>query len=81
MSISTTLSRPEGAALPAAEAAAYLGLAAQTLANWRARGKGPAYSRLGGVGRPVIVYLKDDLDAFLRATRVETSTSTKAVEV
>lgn len=78
MSISPTLARPEGDAFPATEAAAYLGLAAQTLANWRVRGKGLAYSRLGGVGRPVIVYLKDDLDAFLLANRVKTSTS-KAV--
>lgn len=64
--------RPVGAVMPAAEAAAYLGLSPQTLANWRSRGKGPAYSRLGGSGRPVIVYRKEDLDAFLLANRVDT---------
>lgn len=67
------------AALTAEEAAHYLGLSRQTLANWRVRGKGPAYSRLGGSGRPVIVYLREDLDVFLRANRVETKES-KAVE-
>lgn len=59
------------AALTAKDAAAYLGLSRQTLANWRLRGLGPAYSRLGGSGRPRIVYLIEDLDAFLRANRVE----------
>lgn len=71
MSTPTTLVTP--AALTAEEAAIYLGLAHQTLANWRARGQGPAYVRLGGAGRPRIVYLIEDLDAFLRANRVETT--------
>lgn len=66
------------AALTAEEAAIYLGLSRQTLANWRVHGLGPAYSRLGGAGRPRIVYLVEDLDAFLRANRVQTSGS-KAV--
>lgn len=61
------------AALAAEDAAAYLGLSRQTLANWRARGQGPSYSRLGGAGRPRIVYLVEDLDAYLHANRVETA--------
>ena len=69
MSTPATLITP--AALTAQEAATYLGLSRQTLANWRARGQGPAYARLGGAGRPRIVYLIEDLDAFLRANRVE----------
>ena len=69
MSTPTTLVTP--AALTAEEAAIYLGLSRQTLANWRVRGLGPVYSRLGGTGRPRIVYLVEDLDAFLRANRVE----------
>jgi hypothetical protein len=66
------------AALTAEEAAVYLGLSRQTLANWRVRGKGPAYSRLGSSARPVIVYLREDLDAYLRTRRVDTADS-KAV--
>ena len=67
----TTLVAP--AVLTTEEAAIYLGLCHQTLANWRVRGLGPAYLRLGGTGRPRIVYLPEDLDAFLRANRVETT--------
>lgn len=55
MSTPTTLVTP--AALTAEEAAVYLGLSRQTLANWRVRGLGPVYSRLGGTGRPRIVGL------------------------
>lgn len=69
MSTTATLVTP--AAFTTEEAAIYLGLSRQTLANWRLRGLGPAYSRLGGAGRPRIVYLIEDLDAFLRANRVE----------
>lgn len=69
----TTSTLVTPAALTAEEAATYLGLSRQTLANWRVHGVGPAYSRLGGAGRPRIVYLVEDLDAFLRANRVETS--------
>lgn len=69
MSTTATLVTP--AVLTTEEAAIYLGLSRQTLANWRVHGLGPAYSRLGGAGRPRIVYLIEDLDAFLRDNRVE----------
>lgn len=50
------------------EAAKYLGLKRpQTLRNWRHLGRGPAYCRLGRR----IVYLKEDLDRFLQAGRVD----------
>ena len=76
MSTTATLITP--ATLTTKEAAVYLGLSDQTLANWRVHGQGPAYLRLGSPGRPRIVYLPEDLDAFLRANRVQTSGS-KAV--
>lgn len=66
MSTPTTLVTP--AALTAEEAAVYLGLSRQTLANWRVRGLGPVYSRLGGTGRPRIVYLVEDLEDYRSRT-------------
>lgn len=50
------------------EAAEYLGpVAVRTLQDWRTRGIGPAYSKLG----KRIAYAVADLDAFLSVTRVE----------
>ena len=71
MSTPTTLVTP--AVLTTEEAAIYLGLSSQTLANWRVDGRGPVYLRLGRPGRPRIVYLPEDLDAFLGANRVKTT--------
>ncbi|HDU1478183.1 TPA: helix-turn-helix domain-containing protein [Klebsiella pneumoniae] len=52
--------------LTRAEAAAYLGVNAQTLANWAHTGKvGIPYHK---VGRKVI-YMKSDLDNYLAANR------------
>ncbi|WP_425991071.1 helix-turn-helix transcriptional regulator [Afipia sp. DC4300-2b1] len=47
------------------KAAAYLGFAPSTLANYAARGIGPAHLRVGGSCR----YMKADLDAWLDAHR------------
>ena len=50
------------------EAAEYLGpIAVRTLQAWRAQGVGPAYSKLG----KRVAYAVADLDAFLKASRVE----------
>jgi len=49
------------------KAAQYLGLATQTLANWRFTRQGPPYSKLGRR----IVYRLEDLDAFLEKNRIE----------
>jgi len=57
------------------EAAAYLGLAEQTLANWRYLGKGPRYFRVG----QLIKYDENDLDAWLEAGAVEGDRATDAV--
>lgn len=48
------------------EAAPIVGVSAQTLHDWRQADKGPPYLR---VGRK-IVYLREDLDAWLAARRV-----------
>ena len=50
------------------EAAAYLGpVAVRTLQDWRTRGVGPPYSKLG----KRVAYAVTDLDAYLAAQRVE----------
>lgn len=52
------------------EAAAYLGLSVAALRNWRIRGGGPVYKKLGRIVR----YTQDDLDAWLaERTRRHTS--------
>jgi hypothetical protein len=47
------------------EAAKYLGLAPQTLVNWRARGRGPAFIRFSRS----VFYSKSDLDNFVKQSR------------
>lgn len=53
------------------EAAEYLNLSPRTLENWRYRGGGPRFVRLG---RRLVVYQLEDLDAFI-AERIVVSTS------
>lgn len=48
-------------------AAEVLGVPAATLAQWRYRGQGPRYSKVGAVVR----YARADLDAWLAAAAVE----------
>jgi len=59
-----TEERPTGrtfaARMRGADAAAYIGVAPKTLANWRSAGKGPRFYKLGRL----IVYQRDDLDAY-----------------
>ena len=52
------------AGLPTHAAAEYIGVARQTLANWRVRGDGPPYAKLGKSGMKV-VYRVVDLDQYL----------------
>ena len=49
------------------KAAEYLGLAVQTLRNWRTQSRGPAYVRAGRAIR----YAMDDLRAYMERNRVE----------
>ena len=51
--------------LPTRRAAEYCGVEPATLRNWRWKGTGPRYSRLGEGPRARAVYRKADLDAWL----------------
>lgn len=51
-----------------AEAAAMLGIAEETLNNWRRDGIGPRYSV---IGRHTVVYSVDELHAYLVATQAD----------
>ena len=53
--------------LNAVEAAEFLGLSVQTLANWRHRRTGPPYIKIGGR----IVYRWPDLNEFLEKYRID----------
>ena len=61
--MTTPISNP---LLTTQEAARRLGLAAGTLCNWRIRGQGPTYVRLG----KAIRYDESDLDRFIAQGRV-----------
>ena len=54
------------AALATDEAAHYIGIKYGTLKKWRSAGDGPTYVRAGSR----VVYLIEDLDAWLHANRV-----------
>jgi excisionase family DNA binding protein len=56
--------------LNSVEAAKYLSLSRQTLANWRHNGKGPDYVRLGRAIR----YRNCDLNEFIEKNRVQVET-------
>jgi len=45
------------------EAAAYLGVSPKSLRNWRWRGDGPTFVKLGG--RKLVRYRRSDLSAFV----------------
>jgi excisionase family DNA binding protein len=53
--------RPTGPLLSLAEAAAYLGLAEQTLYQWRFKGVGPVAVKIGGR----VKYRQESLDAWI----------------
>lgn len=60
------------------DAATYLGLSPKTLENWRTLHYGPRYARLGGDGRPRIVYRISDLDRWLEDQTVDPGTEADA---
>jgi|APSaa5957512622_1039677.scaffolds.fasta_scaffold11828_2 predicted DNA-binding transcriptional regulator AlpA len=49
------------------DAASYLGIAVQTLYNWRNQRRGPNYVLMGSK----ILYLKKDLDEFIESNHVK----------
>lgn len=51
------------------EAASFLGLSRQSLANWRCQRRGPVYHKIGGR----IIYRAEDLEQFLHANRIDPS--------
>jgi hypothetical protein len=55
-------------ALDSKEAGEMLGAHPETLANWRCKGTGPAFVRIGG---RAIRYLEDDLLRYLEQNRVD----------
>lgn len=60
------------------EAAAYLGVVTvRTMQDWRTKGVGPAYSKLGRR----VCYAIEDLDAFVALTRVEPKATAAQVAV
>ncbi len=80
--ITTTIAKPSSADLPpgcapamnTVQAGAYIGLSSKTLETLRTRGGGPRFVRYG---RKAVRYLKADLDAFM-AARFVASTSEAA---
>lgn len=58
-----------GDLVPQDEAAAYIARPARTLEQWRHRGEGPAYVKVGRAVR----YSRRDLDAWLAANRIDPS--------
>lgn len=64
----SALSRKNAGEMSEREAAAYLGLAAQTLRGWRVQKRGPKYHKHGRSVR----YARADLDTWLKGSEVET---------
>ena len=56
-------------------AAQYLGFAAKTLSKMRTEGTGPTYVKRGRV-----FYFKDDLDVWLQAGRITSTSESKATK-
>jgi predicted DNA-binding transcriptional regulator AlpA len=66
------------AKLRAGAAAAYLGLSKSTLAKMRLRGDGPQYAKLG---RRVVVYDTSDLDAWVNARKLSSTSHSNPAKV
>lgn len=71
MSAAPVVSPALSGAMTTKEAAAYIGMSPATLNGWRFEGVGPVYLRMGTGRRAKIAYLREDLDAWLRARRTD----------
>ena len=58
-----------------AEAARYLRRSYGTLARWRCVGGGPPYRKLGPTPQAKVIYLKSEIDAWLEASTLESTSS------
>lgn len=54
------------------EAAEYLGVKTQTLADWAYFQKGPKFSKFGYARKSKVLYSKEDLDAFIQKWKINT---------
>lgn len=62
------------------EAAAFLGIAPQTLRRWRLDGYGPAFTRLGRGRRSPAGYRRSDLERWLRSRTFDSTSAEAAAE-
>lgn len=62
----STLRAMTGHLVASRDAARYLGLSAATLRNWRWRGRGPRFVKIGGP-RGRVAYRPEDLDAYVQS--------------
>lgn len=57
------------------EAAEFLGVSVQTLANWRCDGRGPDFYR---AGTRKVLYHRDELRAWVKSTRARSTNERKS---
>jgi hypothetical protein len=57
------------------EAASVLGTTEGTLANWRLRGEGPVYHK---IGKRIVVYMPEDLEMYLAGRRRQSTSEYSA---
>lgn len=63
------------------EAASFLGVAVQTMRNWRHQGQGPAYHKLTPGPRGRVRYLLEDLITFRNRGRVDPERHERGIQL
>ena len=64
--------------LTSREAAAYLGVAPETLDNWRCQGRGPAFIKTTPSSRGKVLYRSSDITAWQDANIYNSTTDVEA---